>query len=263
MNSVIGETALQELKKVESFKDAVIAGGYVRDSILGGIFKDIDIFIPARNSHEFIDIVNRAFTTKPKPVEFRINNTTGKYDAFPALKGAIGNFTEFSDYDDNEYMTYNNNYIGKFDCKYMGSIPAQIMGHKFDSKKMSNFGDHVVNDFSYWIDQAYFDGSQVVESENFKKDRDNGTATLCRLEMIEHLPHALKKFERLKEKYPLFEFRSNILKIEQPAEKKRLDTTGLYKDIMPVREEGWVQVEEEVLINNPNIAWNRFFENGR
>lgn len=62
----IGISALQDIRKFKGFENAVIAGGFVRDSILGGEPTDIDIFVPVRDSKEFIRILDEALGIEPK-----------------------------------------------------------------------------------------------------------------------------------------------------------------------------------------------------
>jgi len=62
----IGISTLQDIRKFKGFENAVIAGGFVRDSILGGEPTDIDIFVPVRDTTEFIRILDEALGIEPK-----------------------------------------------------------------------------------------------------------------------------------------------------------------------------------------------------
>lgn len=62
MTSIVGITALQELRKFPGFENAIIAGGFVRDSLMGGSFKDLDIFVPVDDMSDFRKLVEKNFT---------------------------------------------------------------------------------------------------------------------------------------------------------------------------------------------------------
>jgi hypothetical protein len=181
MIDIIGQLLLTELKKIEGFEHAVIAGGMVRDSHLGGDWKDIDVFTP----HQWKENLEKINLVKD-----------GNQ---PDLKGYDGQF------------------IGDFyvvNYKYHDTIPVQIIQSPFkDNSK--EYGEQLIERFNYGIDQAYWDGQKEGSTDLFKQDVKYGTATLCRLDNISDLPEAISKFSRLKEKYPHCTFNSNILEIKK------------------------------------------------
>lgn len=64
MTDVVGRSALEELRKFPGFEEAIIAGGFCRDSALGGKIKDLDIFVPCTDIDDFYDMVWDQFPVK-------------------------------------------------------------------------------------------------------------------------------------------------------------------------------------------------------
>lgn len=268
MTSIVGITALQELRKFKGFENAIIAGGFVRDSLMGGKFKDLDIFIPVSSENEFKGIVEGHFKliepqegsldvyvpaddidawineykkTIPglnifSELTFNLNKNTyhiyehGKKKLYD---NKIGNFGDLKfSHKSEEISGYGNiapSYIGHYDGKYMGFLDVDICGYvynpaaKFDGTiDASDFGDQLIQEFSYNIDKVYFDGDTTVQSKEFTHDLKYSEATLVKLKDIYSLPHAMRKFERLREKYPNLAFRSTVLELK---EKKEEDTS--------------------------------------
>lgn len=93
----VGIKCLQDIKKVPVFKDAVIAGGMVRDHLMKGNFTDIDIYVP--------------FGVKS-------NNQLNK---------AIIELIEIGDFSDVNYSSslkyqYSSQKFNKVDAKYLGKL---------------------------------------------------------------------------------------------------------------------------------------------
>lgn len=245
MTNIVGISALQDLKEFKGFEEAIIAGGFCRDGILGGPFKDLDIFIPAKNTSDFKKIVenayesdgqvkagevyksglsfddfNRLWKTEHEPWErYDVIVENGNYTVTylgPTKKNIIGKFNKL-EFTDNKVSRYipTDGYLGKFDCKYMDFLDVDIIGYTPSPDQKKTFGEHVVNLFSYNIDKVYFDGDQTVLTKEFERDAKYMEATLCRLDDLSQLPAAIKKFERLKEKYPKIMFKTNCLEIKE------------------------------------------------
>lgn len=259
MTNVIGVTVLQELKKFEGFEDAVIAGGFVRDGILGGEFKDIDIFFPSPDVNHFRKTVEKHFTVTSKekePFKALVAATDiddyvkrlekeqrdkgskksvfdiYRFDLAPndiytvthrnnplIIENNIGEFKEltFVGSHKDEYGNLGSNYLGKFKGKFMNFITVEIMGYSLPKK---DFGDNLVKEFDFDINKCYYNGEDDVLSKEFSRDSRYMTATLSNLDSIEMLPAAMKKYERMKEKYPALSFSSSILELTMGKEKK-------------------------------------------
>lgn len=268
MIDIVGVTALQEIQKLDGFKHAVIAGGFVRDGLLGGQFTDIDIFVPFKDSSTFKYFFNKA--VKRNSFEALYDDYEGRYYYFDAdgkkimIKGFAGIESEGLDLNGREKYIYYpfgvngdmslgnfkhlhkkkhaeygmSNYIGHYDCKYMGSIQTDIIGYKY-SGEGSQFGEFLMDEFHYWIDRAYFNGIDTITTEEFDRDSRNNTATLCDLKSIDKLPGAMKKFFKLQEKYPHFMWRTTAIQLKKEddnKEKEKSDKASLYKQLYTLDE---------------------------
>lgn len=189
---IIGETCLNTIHEL-GYKSAVIAGGMVRDSVLEGDWKDIDIFLPIDKTNPdkiLIDISGQS--------DFKVENIT------------MGNSIS---------RNYRNvNLISVIDLIYMGGIKVQIMPYDLPNDDMFKF--NLINDFNYGIDQAVYDGKEIHLSDSFMEDKKRNTATLLKLKSLADLPHAMDKFNRIKQKYPGIKFACPLLSIKKEKKKK-------------------------------------------
>lgn len=173
----VGIKCLQDIKKVPVFKDAVIAGGMVRDHLMKGNFTDIDIYVP--------------FGVKS-------NNQLNK---------AIIELIEIGDFSDVNYSSslkyqYSSQKFNKVDAKYLGKIDVDIMVYSFDTlTSTKKFGDFIIDNFNYGIDQCYFDGDIITITNEARRDIENYRATLLKCDDILRLPDSIAKFFKLKQKY--------------------------------------------------------------
>lgn len=189
---IIGETCLQTIHDL-GFPSAVIAGGMVRDAVLGSDWKDIDVFIP-----------NSAFS------ENQLNVLLNNSSDFELVNLKYGNTISRS---------YRNiNLIAVADLLYAGGIKVQIMPYDLPDDDMFKYS--LINDFNFGIDQAVYDGKEMHLSDAFKQDQKKSTATLMKLTSIEKLPHAMQKFFRLQEKYPDIIFKCPSLSIKKERKTK-------------------------------------------
>jgi hypothetical protein len=260
MTSIVGITALQELRKFKGFENAVIAGGFVRDSIMGGPFKDLDIFIPVSSAVDFREKVSQNFKIETpgvpgidenvnaarvedwitkhiqegqtrastvKRFNFALSFDHASYhvtekNAKPAVYGKdIGNFKDFI-YTKNGYKEVSPFFMGRYDCKYMDFLDVDICGFKYTSQTKfdgsedtEGFPQALINDFSFNLDKVYYDGETTVQSKEFQRDIKYNEATLSKLGSMQGLPHAMRKFERLREKYPHLAFRTTVLSLKE------------------------------------------------
>ena len=187
---IIGETCLQQIHEL-GMKSAVIAGGMIRDAVLGGDWKDIDIYVPYNKE---IDVYSLLYEHE----DFNIIDV--KYGAMI------------------QEGYRNKALIEVIDAEYAGGIKVQVMPYLLPDNDMFKYS--LINDFNFGIDQAVYDGRSVHLSDAFKEDKKRGTATLLKLDRLEQLPSAMEKFSRLKEKYPDLIFSSSVLSIKKERKKK-------------------------------------------
>lgn len=266
MINIVGVTALQELQKVEGFKHAIIAGGFVRDGILGGTFTDIDIFIPFKDNSTFNHYINKALKRDSVPCYY--DDSSGRYYFIDEkgdkilIHGTKGIRQEGRDKITGNYLYVyeksmnldlgsfkglrqkkssvyqGNNYLGHYNCKYVGNIETDIIGYKY-SGDPNQFGEALMKEFHYHIDRAYYTGIDTVTTKEFERDHRNNEATLCMLKDVQALPGAMKKFFRLQEKYPHFMWRTTCVQLKEENQDnlkkpKTYDTKAYdYKDFRP------------------------------
>lgn len=249
MTSVIGQSVLQEFRKLKGFEEAIIAGGFCRDSILGGPVKDVDVFVPALNFSDFEHKIIDNLDEDPNKSEIYQDNLTfeemeklwksipgsylhyevvhdiktdtykiQRYSNRNSIKWNIKNFKNLVFTEKSSYQR-SNLYLGKFDCKYMDFLDVDIVGYYYNPKCGVSFSDCVINVFNFGIDRIYYNGEETVKSEEFQRDEKYVEATLCYLPHISELPGVMRKFERLREKYPLIKFRTSCLDIVNKEKK--------------------------------------------
>lgn len=194
---IIGETCLNTIHEL-GYKSAVIAGGMVRDSVLEGDWKDIDIFLPIDKTNPdkiLIDISGQS--------DFKVENITMGHSISRNYR--------------------NVNLISVIDLIYMGGIKVQIMPYDLPNDDMFKF--NLINNFNYGIDQAVYDGKEIHLSDSFMEDKKRNTATLLKLKSLADLPHAIDKFNRIKQKYPGIKFACPLLSIKKEKKKKEEKVT--------------------------------------
>jgi hypothetical protein len=225
-------SALQEIRKIKGWENAVIAGGFVRDYLLGKDFKDVDIFVPCGNPWEFRKIFGETKKSQPFSVRKLSGTDISKSylvstDAFEKFFGdpkienkepPLLKIEGFSDFEFNEPLNSEyspksiSHFIDMVNCKYMGNIDIDIMAINLPNNE--DFGKGVVENFNFNIDKVYFNGVESVTTKEHQKDVDRGRATLCRLDSMEYLPRAMEKFKRLKDKYEYLVFDCSCLEIK-------------------------------------------------
>lgn len=160
---IIGKQILNDIKTLPGCDKAIIAGGFCRDAILGGDWKDVDIYVPSKGFKKF-DL--------PKHYDwYRIPKETY---AGQLLKQVL-------------------------DICYLGAVNIQLIAYDLPEK---NFGKNLVDQFNYGIDQAWTeDGETIHRSDRFLEDEYSSTITLLKECSIDELPKVIDKYLRLKKKY--------------------------------------------------------------
>lgn len=185
---IIGQSVLSDLKKkFKQFEHAVIAGGMVRDNEFGQEWKDIDVFIPYRgNSVQLLSLLS-------------------KIDA-----AGIGLTPDGDNRPRDEYKLFE---FKVTNWLYHKAIKVQLIFVNTESNE--NFGKDLIERFNYGIDQGYYNGEEVIFSDQFLKDKRSGTISLVKLDNLSQLPEAMKKFYKLSEKYPKMRFASPLLEVKK------------------------------------------------
>lgn len=232
--STFAISALQEIRKIKGWENAVIAGGFVRDYLLGMDFKDVDIFVPCSDSWEFRKVFGEVKTKSP--FKLKLSSSLTSTDTFtkffglskietpepkeePKLK--IQGFSDFS-FGEKGAKKYSSrdvspHFIDMVNCKFMGNIDVDIMAINLPNDE--NFGQGVIDNFNFNLDKVYFNGVESVTSREHQRDVDRGKATLCRLDSMEYLPRAMDKFKRLQDKYKHLIFDCSCLEIKGKEKK--------------------------------------------
>lgn len=218
----VGIKCLQDIRKVPAFKDAIIAGGMVRDYIMKGNFTDIDIYVPFNKDY----------------------STDGGLNSNLIKLIEIKDFTNVSHSHSDFKYKYSSQKFNKVDAKYLGKIDVDIMVYPFDIlKSTKRFGDFIVDSFNYGIDQCYFDGDNVTVTSEAHQDIENYRATLLKCDDVLQLPNSIAKFLKLKQKYKDLAF-NTYLRLVNPKEHvsisdhkfnpfKSNNLTGLINNIPP------------------------------
>ena len=177
---VLGQTILQDVHGYAGFENAVIAGGYCRDQILGGKFKDVDIFVPTPEIADFKRFLEKLpdewVLLNRNPIQKHQRRNGGHYELVERV---------------DEILNF----------KFMEAVDIQIILSKYENNE--KFGQAVVEDFSYGIDQAYSNGEDITVTGIFADDKADGYATLVAKGVDQYnLPGHMAKYFRLNEKYP-------------------------------------------------------------
>lgn len=199
MFDIIGTSCLKDIREL-GFPEAIIAGGMARDHILGGDWTDIDVYVSSSRKkwHYVID----KFLTEGA-VKF-------KYIDEPSIRLP-------------EDYKFTQKLVGVLNLEYLGGIKVQVMAYDLP---LDEFGSNVIKEFNYGIDQVYYDGKEVIGSEEFEKDQINETATLLKLDSVNSLPKAMKKFLKLQDKYPDVKFQCPLIEVKTEEKTPKLIGTG-------------------------------------
>lgn len=153
----------------ETFPGAVIAGGAVRDFLLGQEPRDIDVFV---------------------------NATRDELSQVDLFGGELLTFEELSDYKQNP--DWKEEVTGVLNGFY-GGYPVQIIGRAFAS------GDELMERFDLGITRCWFDG-QLHDTPAAAADRRARTLTLMRWDTPEHVRATKKRVKRFRERGSVWTF---------------------------------------------------------
>jgi len=141
---------------------SVVAGGAVRDFLLGVEPKDIDVFIDMAAD-------GAASGRDPRFGLYRIDNEYERFEEYAAVSDIV--------------------------CVSSG----MLMGRRVDAVVMENYtgGAALVEGFDFGINRCWFDG-ELHDTPEARSDREAKRATLLLTDRIER---SVKRFERLRERW--------------------------------------------------------------
>jgi hypothetical protein len=152
---------------------SIVAGGAVRDYLLGKEPKDIDVFMGAppvsEGPVEPLDALAAWEPYDPRHGLFRIENTHERYEEYAAVSCIL--------------------------CVSSGTL----FGHKVDAVEIEHFqgGPELIKEFDFAITRCWFDG-EIRDTPEAKRDRETKTITLLSDARQER---SLARFERLNERW--------------------------------------------------------------
>ena len=170
-------------------KNAILAGGAVRDEYFGIEPKDYDFFIP----HNFNPVTELANVLKVPAVSHKIDYKYSK--GLPIKK------------------VYNYAFDG---------IDVQVMVTRFDDTE--DFPNQIMNSFDYGINMIYYEGASILrDTEKFHKDFEEKTLTLYHLTDLKYLPKYMDRYTKINTKLGgKFKFKCPNLQLVKGEEKDEL-----------------------------------------
>jgi Poly A polymerase head domain len=175
---IIVKKVLSIIQSNPDLSQTILAGGAVRDSILGMEPKDYDFCIPRVTHMSASNLVYQIMEnlTKAFP-EMLILNPEEKgreYAQSVGVKRVYG-------------------------VEILGRKIDLIFTHFFNTE---DFAQKVLDTFDYGLCKVYFDGNIVNDSdEHFQSDLSNNEMTLLKLESLSHLPKAIDRFNRINKRF--------------------------------------------------------------
>lgn len=155
----------------ETFPNAAIAGGCLRDLYHGVEIKDIDVFIPNADNPKIHSLLEEY-----------------KKDHSHTITRSIRAKTDYKEWvASTEVETV-------FTMK-IGSLSIDVIG-------VTSNPDQIIERFDFGICQIQYDGYDVRYSPEFKMDCWNKTFTLIRCDKEDDWVRSMKRFEKFKQKYP-------------------------------------------------------------
>jgi len=184
---IIARDIYSKLQESLKLKNAIIAGGAVRDYSFGKEYADIDIF--AEQTEEIDEFNGKGLASfyadiidnLPEGVKFLDSKIINEYQEDMGLP------------------------ILKMDLKWK-DLDVDLMlvaPHSFKPEEES-FGNFIVDRFDFGINKIFYDGFSIVETEDFARDKRWSFFTLKKLSSLESLPYYFERVERWKVKYPTF-----------------------------------------------------------
>lgn len=195
---IIVRSVLNYIQKQDTSKNAILAGGAVRDAIWGLTPNDYDICIPNEKSG-FVKYIAQKLAE-----EFAITDMKSKTKEYEATNNKV-----------NAVYTFNHEGL-KFD----------LIGYKLPDDE--EFPDAVINLFDFGMNMVYHNGAyESRDNEYFQDDLDRATMSLVNLKGMGDLPNAIHRYEAFNARTGGFlKFRAPCLKFKD-EKKGELDWGGL------------------------------------
>lgn len=220
---IIAREVLALIQKSEGFENSIIAGGSVRDFLLGQKEKtsDFDIFIPFVGNTEVSGIFWRSYENLLEVLKQKNGSSLKFIDIYNGIDSYSGE-------------PFFENTIIREKFEYKGKVFDLVFSKVDTIDKYQSVGDFIVGKFNFGINMCYFDGFSIIESDKFAKDLDNKTITLYTLTNINHLSHHINKFNKINEKHDN-KFSINLSEVlelkKDPSESttKDIDLMDIYK----------------------------------
>ncbi len=154
---------------------AIVAGGAVRDFLLGYEPKDIDVFMGLPPVAEYApdeplgDMLDAISAHDPRHGLMRIENTHERYEEYAAVSNIV--------------------------CVSSGAL----FGYRVDAIDIGDFdgGEKLIEQFDFGITRCWFDG-KLHDTPEAKIDRDTRTMTLL---LSERRQRSIARFDRLRERW--------------------------------------------------------------
>lgn len=156
--------------------EALVAGGLVRDHLLGRPIKDVDVFVSTKDDAEWDELLEELLDgpLRGGQTRFRCGATYKQWKMRPEVVGVI------------EIATHHD------------PRPINIIG-----LNTPNFGPAAVcGQFDFGICRVAYDGKQIYKTPEFEYDAANEYMSLLRCDNENDFKRAQKRFERLSQKYP-------------------------------------------------------------
>jgi len=207
---IVVKGVLDYIQGLEGHKNTVLAGGAPRDLLLGLEPQDYDLVIPSvspKDIHRLAQSINHEFNTLD--MVCKTEDYSGRRSKFKS--GTVAHTS-------NPTCVYGFVIEGK---------KIDLIGYRQDDDE--EFPENVLKTFDFGLNMIYDNGSYVCDDiPNFRNDLDYRTMTLINLPSMSELPKAIKRFNKLNERYKEvhgleLRFQANCLEIIRPqTEKKKL-----------------------------------------
>lgn len=172
----------------EAFPSAIMAGGCVRDFLMGDDMpKDFDIFVNA--SREEMEAGRDQLRTAGLKVDFLHHNSLTEYEQNPDWKSEVTGVLD-------GYMQITPGTKGEFyfDAEWAN---VQIIG-----RPSADFRpEALVQRFDFGLTQCWYDG-RVMGTEAAYRDLAAKTATLLRRDTPTHVVASRRRFDRWNDRWP-------------------------------------------------------------